>query len=96
MSQVSPAAQDVFVDLVKWEMLGFDLDPKALLRQVPLGDLSIVKSNIDKNGISGLTATESLVEAEILYRTGKLVEDWSYEKKDESFRLHYRTGEEAA
>jgi hypothetical protein len=91
MKKVSDNVQDVFSQLVAWECLGMpEVDPKILLRQVSLGDLSIVSSNIKSQG-SALKEFVccSMVGLEILYRTGMLVGDWSFTRDGEKVRLSY-------
>lgn len=89
--QVREAAQEVFVKLVAWECFGeSDLDPKELLREVPLPDLHTVSKNIKELG-SHLKnfACVSMVELELLFKSGMLLGDWEYQKDGERVHLAY-------
>jgi hypothetical protein len=82
MNRVSEEAQEVFTQLVAWELLGRkDLCPKTLLRQVPLADLTIAKKNIEDSGTMGSFTCLRMVQFEIEYKTGNLA-DWDYELSD--------------
>jgi hypothetical protein len=90
MKQVSEQAEEVLSQLVAWEMLGReDIDPKPLLRQVPLADLSIVLANIGQGGFPFDTSVSlRLVYLEHAYRTGKLEGDYELERKGSDVTLH--------
>lgn len=91
MKEVSAAAEELLMQVVAWEMLGReDFDPKVLLRQVPLADLSVVEANIVEK-IDGAKdfITIQMVELEMLYRQGRLIGDWSYSRCQTSVRLSF-------
>jgi hypothetical protein len=91
MKLVSEGVQDVLTHLVAWECLGVTkFDPKILLRQIPLSDLSVISANIKKQG-SALKefVCVSMVGLEVLYKTGMLVGDWSYVRNDKKVSLTY-------
>lgn len=82
MAQVSEQAEDLLYDLMAWEFLGADLDPRVVLRQVSLADLCVVQSNLEK--LQSLeSATVTLLGIELAYRTGKLVGDWEFTQDGE-------------
>lgn len=84
MQRVSEQADEVLAQLIAWEMdLRAELDPKALLRQVPLADLSVVLSNIGEGGsiLTDTSVSLRLVFLEHAYRLGHLGGDWEVEKK---------------
>lgn len=79
MKKVSQEAQQLFYDLLAWEVFGIELDPKALLRQASHADLAIVSANalhIASEGTHLPTVALQLVGYELLYREGKL-SDWA-------------------
>lgn len=80
MQTVSEQASDVLAKLLAWEM-GSDADPKVLLRQVPLADLSVILSNMEDGQLPVLSVSMRLVLLEHEYRTGNLGGDWEVERK---------------
>jgi hypothetical protein len=83
MAQVSEEAEELLSQLLAWEMGATELDPKVLLRQVPLADLAVVLSNIDNESfVFQTSATLRLVYLEHLYRTGNLGGDWEVTRDD--------------
>lgn len=82
MQKVSEQAEEALAQLIAWE-LGAELDPKALLRQVPLADLSVVLSNVGEEDavLADTSVSLRLVFMEHEYRLGHLGGDWDVEKK---------------
>lgn len=82
MAQVSEEAEELLSQLLAWEM-GADLDPKIILRQVPLADLAVVLTNMDQESfVFQTSATLRLVYLEHMYRTGNLGGDWEVSRDD--------------
>jgi hypothetical protein len=95
MKLVSQGAEDVLVQLVAWELLGAeDVDPKRLLRTLPLPDLAIVQANINAQSdeVKQFVSVQ-MVELEMLYRRGFLSGDWSYKKESSCVHLNYPSTE---
>ena len=87
---VSDATQKLFMQLVGWECFGSEIDPKKLLRQVPIEDLKIVSANIKAQGSHMKNfACVSMVELELLFKLGMLQQDWSFSRKDDQVSLQY-------
>lgn len=82
MQRVSEQADEALAQLIAWE-LGAELDPKVLLRQVPLADLSVVLANVGEVGcvLTDTSVALRLVFLEHSYRIGQLGGDWNVEKK---------------
>lgn len=94
MREVSQAGEDVLMQLIAWEMFGRDdLDPKRLLRQLSLADLSLVQCNINESAreVKKFVSVQ-MVELELLYRRGFLVGDWTFERMDECVSLTFDPG----
>jgi hypothetical protein len=92
MREVSGQAEELLVQLVAWEMLGAEeIDPKRLLRQLSLTDLSLVQANINDRPETKEFVSAQMVEIEMLYRRGFLVEDWSYTRRHECVRIEFQT-----
>lgn len=92
MRVVSGQAEELLVQLVAWEMLGAEeIDPKELLRKLSLADLSQVQSNINDRPETKEFVSTQMVELEMLYRRGFLVEDWSYTRRHECVRIKFQT-----
>jgi hypothetical protein len=84
MSTVSELSQDLFSDLVTWELLGdADIDPKTVLRQVPLSDLSVVRSR----KLPECVCT-TLIDLEWQYRVGQ-VRDWTCTRCGDKVKITY-------
>lgn len=94
MVQVSAAAEDILMQLIAWEMWDARVDPKNLLRQVPLADLSIIQGNISRQeeGVKKFASVQ-MVELELLYRNGLLIGDWSYRKDNTCVSLNFKARE---
>lgn len=88
--QVSQEGEDVVVQLVAWETLGREEDPKLLLRQVSLSDLSILHLLVQDEELKKFVFSR-LVEVEMLYRVGKLESDWAVRRSGRCVRLSYES-----
>lgn len=87
---VSDVSQQLFCKLVAWECFGAELDPKELLREVPLEDLKKVSANIKAEGAHLKTFTcVSMVELELLFKSGLLTADWNYLRDGDRVTLSY-------
>jgi hypothetical protein len=91
MKQVSERTASVLIQLVAWELLseGSTVDPKALLRSLPIEDIMAIRGNIAEEPRCLELTTAQMVDLEVQYRTGTLAEDWSYERNNQLVRLHY-------
>jgi hypothetical protein len=90
MREVSGQAEELLARLVAWEMLGAEeQDPKVLLRQLSLSDLSLVQANINDCPETKEFVSVQMVELELLYRRGFLVEDWTYQREHECVRISF-------
>lgn len=91
--QVSDETQNLFMKLVAWECFGAqEYDPKDLLREVPLSDLRTVSRNIKSQGAEMKNfACVSMVELELLYKTGLLAGDWHYTRRGDKVNITYDT-----
>lgn len=89
--QVSDGSQELLMKLVAWECFGdTGIDPKRLLRAVPLSDLKAVSRNIKSNGAHLQSfACISMVELELLFKSGLLQGDWIYIRNGEHVSLTY-------
>jgi hypothetical protein len=95
MREVSNEAELLLMQLVAWEMLGQeDVNPKVLLRQVSLADLSAVQRNINARPETKEFVAVQMVELELLYRRGFLTEDWNYTRSDECVMIKFETGDQ--
>ena len=89
--RVSDSSQELMMQLVAWECFGeTEIDPKELLREVPLTDLQAVSRNIKDNG-SHLQAFAcvSMVELELLFKSGLLQGDWIYTRSGDRVSITY-------
>lgn len=94
MANVSEGGVELFAQLVEWEMFDRkDVDPKSLLRGVSLGDLSIASKGLDARGGLGEFVTAQMVELEMLYRTGRIV-DWVVERNGKNVRISVKSAGE--
>ena len=90
MTHVTEPSQELFTKLVAWELLGVeDDDPKALLRQVPLSDLSLVAKNIQDIPDADQFVSTTMVSLELGYRLGKNT-DWSWEREGVTVHLGFK------
>ena len=75
MNYVSEVGEVLMFRLIAWELLGReDFDPKALLRALSLADLDLLMKNIGERS-DGYLSTQ-MVKVEMMYRLGRLKEDW--------------------
>lgn len=91
MKRISESGEDLFTQLIAWEMLGrVDLDPQLLLRQVSLADLSVVAATIEERGdrLKDFVST-TLVGLELKYRRGALEGDWQVKREGQCVQLRY-------
>jgi hypothetical protein len=91
MKRVNEKTGSILIQLFAWEMLDRDstVDPKALLRSLPIEDLHTVHGNILEDPRVLSLTTAQMVDLEIQYRTGLLEEDWSFERDSQRVLLHY-------
>jgi hypothetical protein len=82
MAQVSEQAEELLSQLLAWELGATELDPKIILRQVPLADLAVVLSNVGEEDavLADTSVSLRLVFLEHEYRVGHLGGDWDVEK----------------
>lgn len=74
---VSEASVEILSELLAWELFENDVDPKILLRQVSLADLSVIAANIQDDPETYLPfACTALINLELKYRKGE-VRDWN-------------------
>jgi hypothetical protein len=91
VTRVSEQTQDLFMHLVAWECFGAtEIEPKLLLRQVPLADLKIVSANVKAQGTALRNfACVTMVELELLFKSGLLQGDWGYDRNGDRVSLQY-------
>lgn len=89
MQIISEEGQDLISRLIMWEMLGQeDVDPKVLLRQMSLADLSILAENLsDEDAFAMGSASARLVLLEMHYRMGRLADDWDLQRDGKELTL---------
>lgn len=93
--KVSEEGQDLFGDLLAWELFDVDLDPKILLRQASLQDLSLVQANaLEIADRIPESIALGMVSLELSYRSGR-VADWSYERDGKEVKLFVKMKEAA-
>jgi hypothetical protein len=88
--------QDLLMQLVTWECLNNLLvDPKLILRQISLGDLSILHTNVTVGDTASIErfVVVKMIKVELLYRMGKLKGDWTYLRLGEKINLRYTMDE---
>jgi hypothetical protein len=92
MSEVSEAGQHLLTQLVAWEFFDRqDLDPRVLLRQASLADLSVVQENIRRSGLDeSKFVSATLVGLELHYRLGHLGGDWDFKREGKDVTLLVR------
>ena len=91
MSRVSERGEELFTQLVAWEMLGReDLDPQVLLRQVSFTDLCVAVASLKRDEERAEQFVSTLmVRLELQYRHGDLDGDWKVERDGSKVQLHY-------
>lgn len=88
-STISAHAESAIQLLVSWELLGIsDIDPKQVLREVPLEDLLVIRENILRQGDGEFLSTQ-MVGLEVSYRHGLLRDDWALTQSGKSVSLRY-------
>ena len=65
-----------------------DADPRELLRQISLADLSVVAANISSMR-HGPTLSTGLVQLELQYRRGELSGDWKCRRDSKGVLIEY-------
>jgi hypothetical protein len=87
---VSERTEELVTQLVAWELFGIEeVNPKNLLRQVSLADLTELRTNLGAHEQSEESISALLVEVEVLYRHGHLVGDWEAIREGEKLTLKY-------
>lgn len=90
MKKVSPAGEELFSQIVSWELLGAtDLNPKELLRSASTEDLYIVMENLSRDQRAREFLVAKMVDAEVLHREGLLIGDWEVSVSGRRANLRY-------
>jgi len=78
VKQVSTEGEELFAELVAWELLGdTEVDPKAVLRSASDEDLQTVAANVHGDKKLKDFLIVRMVELELLFREQLLGEDWT-------------------